>query len=61
MVGMFDLRLIGVAGVAKRLPVAPLRNLLPWAALGFVLCVASGLVFVTGLMNNVALHPYVTL
>ena len=58
IVGMFDLRLIGVA---KGLPVAPLRNLLPWAALGFVLCVASGLVFVTGLMNNVALHPYVAL
>ena len=28
---------------------------------GFVLCVASGLVFVTGLMNNVTLHPYVAL
>lgn len=58
IVGMFDLRLIGVA---KRLPVAPLRKLLPWGVFGFVLCVGSGLVFVTGLMQNVNLHPYVAL
>lgn len=58
IVGMFDLRLIGVA---KRLPVAPLRQLLPWGVFGFVLCVCSGLVFVTGLIQNVNLHPYVAL
>ncbi len=58
IVGMFDLRLLGVA---KRLPVAPLRRLLPWAVFGLVLCVVSGLVFVTGLMNNVALHPWMAL
>ena len=54
IVTVFDLRLLGVA---KRLPVAPLRRLLPWAVLGFALCVGSGLVFVTGLWANVALHP----
>jgi hypothetical protein len=58
IVGMFDLRLIGVA---KRLPVAPLRQLLPWAVFGFILCVGSGLVFVAGLMQNVSMHPYVAL
>lgn len=51
---MFDVRLLGVA---KRLPVAPLRRLLPWAVLGFALCVTTGLVFVTGLWANVAVHP----
>ena len=54
IVTLFDLRLLGVA---KRLPVAPLRRLLPWAVLGFVLCVVTGLVFVTGLWANVKTHP----
>lgn len=54
IVTLFDLRLLGVA---KRLPVAPLRRLLPWAVLGFTLCVATGLIFVTGLWANVAVHP----
>ena len=34
-----------------------MRQLLPWALFGFVLCVFSGLVFVTGLWANVKLHP----
>jgi hypothetical protein len=54
IVAMYDIRLMGVA---KRIPVAPLRQLLPWALFGFVLCVFSGLVFVTGLWANVKLHP----
>jgi hypothetical protein len=54
IVTLFDLRLLGVA---KRLPVAPLRRLLPWAVFGFVLCVVTGLIFVTGLWANVAVHP----
>lgn len=58
IVAMFDLRLIGVA---RRLPIKPLRDLLPWAVFGLILCVFSGLVFVAGLMNNVAMHPYVAL
>ena len=54
IVTMFDLRLLGVA---KQLPVAPLRRLLPWAVFGFVLCVVTGLLFVTGLWANVKTHP----
>jgi hypothetical protein len=44
IVGVFDLRLLGMA---KRLPVAPLQRLMPWALLGFVLSLGSGLVFIT--------------
>ena len=55
IVGLFDLRLLGVA---KRLPVAPLKKLLPWGVLGLVLCVVTGLVFVTGLLANVKMHPW---
>ena len=51
---IFDIRLLGVA---KQIPLAPLRKLLPWAVLGFVLCVFSGLIFVTGLWANVKTHP----
>jgi len=49
-VGMFDLRLLGMA---KGLPIAALRRLLPWGVFGFVLCVSSGLMFVLGLNANV--------
>ena len=44
IVGVFDLRLLGMA---KRLPVAPLQRLMPFALLGFVLSLGSGLVFIT--------------
>jgi len=44
IVGVFDLRLLGMA---KRVPVAPLQRLMPWALLGFVLSLGSGLVFIT--------------
>lgn len=44
IVGVFDLRLLGMA---KRLPVAPLQRLMPFAVLGFVLSLGSGLVFIT--------------
>lgn len=54
IVTIYDLR---VMGVAKSMPVAPLRQLLPWAVLGLILCVFTGLVFVTGLWANVATHP----
>lgn len=57
-VGLFDLRLLGVT---KGLPVVPLRRLLRWGVLGFVLCVASGFVFVGGVYANVETHPYVVL
>ncbi|OFW01201.1 MAG: hypothetical protein A3I61_08170 [Acidobacteria bacterium RIFCSPLOWO2_02_FULL_68_18] len=49
IVVMFDLRILGMA---KRVPVAPLAELLPWAVLGFVLAVVTGLGFVLGLRAN---------
>jgi len=58
IVAMFDLRLLGMA---KHLPIAPLRRLLPWGVFGFVLCVGSGAAFVTGIEANVSIHPYVIL
>jgi len=45
IVGVFDLRLLGMA---KQLPVAPLQRLMPWALLGFVLSLASGVAFIAG-------------
>ena len=55
MVGMFDLRLLGVA---KEIPVKSLRRLLPWGILGFVLVTISGLMFATGIYANIRIHPY---
>jgi hypothetical protein len=43
IVGIFDLRLLGVA---KRLPIAPLQRLMPWALLGFSISLGTGIVFV---------------
>ena len=54
-VGMFDLR---VLGMAKGLPMAAVRRLLPWGVFGFSLCVATGLVFVTGFRANLPMNPY---
>jgi hypothetical protein len=55
VVGFFDLRLLGAA---RGLPVAPLKRLLPWGVVGFILCLTSGLVFVLGLRGNIPVHPY---
>ena len=54
-VGMFDLRILGMA---KGLPVAALKRLLPWGVFGFILCVVTGLTFVTGIRANVPSAPY---
>ena len=54
-VGSFDLRLLGVA---RGLPLSVLNRLVPWGVFGFALCVATGLVFVTGIEANVPTHPY---
>src|SRR5688572_21963177 len=45
VIGLMDLRLLGVA---KRVPFAPLHRLLPWAILGFVICLFTGIVFFAG-------------
>ena len=57
-VGTYDLRLLGVG---KGIPLALLKRVLPWGATGFLLCVASGFVFVGGIVSNVGTHPYVVL
>ncbi len=44
-VGILDLRLLGIA---KGLPVAQIHRLVPWGVFGFVLCVISGIMFVSG-------------
>jgi hypothetical protein len=49
IVGMFDLR---VLGVAKELPLASLKRLLPWGVVGFVLCLVTGALFVGGMGAN---------
>jgi len=49
IVGSFDLRLLGVA---KGLPLAALKRLLPWGVFGFVLCLITGGMFVGGLGAN---------
>jgi hypothetical protein len=57
-VGMLDLRMLGMA---KQVPPAALKKLIPWGVFGFVLCVATGFIFVTGLYANINVHPYVVL
>jgi len=57
-VGSFDMRLLGLA---KGLPLSLLNRLVPWGVFGFVLCVVTGLVFVTGIEANVGSHPYAVL
>jgi hypothetical protein len=44
-VGLFDLRLIGVA---KGLPFAALQRLIPWGVLGFLISLSTGVMFVLG-------------
>jgi hypothetical protein len=57
-VGILDLRMLGMA---KQLPPAALKKLIPWGVFGFVLCLATGLFFVTGIWANINVHPYVVL
>ena len=57
-VGTYDLRLLGVG---KGIPLSLLKRALPYGVVGFVLCVASGFVFVGGMVSNVGTHPYVVL
>jgi len=54
-IGLFDLRMLGFA---KRLPIEPFKQILPWGVVGFVLCTVTGLVFVTGLQANVPIPAY---
>ncbi|MGE0446322.1 MAG: hypothetical protein AB7P99_13920 [Vicinamibacterales bacterium] len=44
-IGVLDLRLIGLA---RRLPVAPLQQLVPWGVAAFAVNVVTGVMFVAG-------------
>src|SRR3954465_12571767 len=57
-VGILDLRLLGMA---KGFPVGAIKKLIPWGVFGFVLCLATGFLFVTGIYANINVHPYVVL
>ncbi len=57
-VGIYDLRLLGVA---KDIPVASLRRLLPWGVFGFTLTTITGVLFTTGIYANIEIHPYTVL
>ena len=35
-------------GVAKSVPLAPLHRLMPWAIVGFGICLVTGFIFVSG-------------
>ena len=56
-IGVFDLRLLGMA---KGLPAQPLSRLIPWGLAGFLLNVATGALFFVGepanYVNNVAFY-----
>jgi hypothetical protein len=43
-IGMFDLRLLGVA---KRIPIAALHRLVPWGVLGYVINICTGFLFLS--------------
>ena len=47
--------------MAKELPVAAVKRLIPWGVFGFVICLATGFIFVTGMYANINVHPYVVL
>jgi hypothetical protein len=57
-VGILDLRLLGLA---KDLPVAPIKRLIPWGVFGFVLCLATGFIFVAGMYANINVPGYIVL
>ena len=44
-IGIFDLRLIGIG---KRIPIAALHRVIPWGIAGYVLNMATGLLFLMG-------------
>jgi hypothetical protein len=49
IIGLMDLRLLGVA---KKMPFAPLHRLLPFAIAGFVICLLTGSLFFAGDPNQ---------
>lgn len=54
IIGPLDLRLMGFM---KRVPVAALRSLVPWAVLGFVINLVTGLLFFIGAPEQYVSNP----
>jgi hypothetical protein len=53
-IGMFDLRMIGLA---KRVPVAALHRLIPFGILGYCMNVATGITFLAGAPDQYIYNP----
>ncbi len=60
-IGVFDLRLLGMA---KGLPAKPMSRLIPWGIAGFLLNVVTGVLFFVGepanYVNNIAFYCKMT-
>jgi hypothetical protein len=54
IIGLLDFRLLGFL---RRVPVAALRQLLPWGIAGFVLNLVSGLLFFVGAPDQYIFNP----
>ena len=48
LVGAISLIDLRVLGVAKSLPLGPLHRFVPWGVTGFVMCLLTGILFVSG-------------
>jgi hypothetical protein len=49
IVSLIDLRMLGIV---KRVPFGPLHKLLPWAVLGFVINIVTGVLFFVGIPSQ---------
>ena len=53
-VGIFDLRLMGVA---RRIPLSALHRLIPWGIAGFVVNILTGICFITNAAGQYMYNP----
>src|SRR5262245_29108465 len=53
-IGLFDLRLIGLA---KKIPIAALHRLIPWGITGYVINILTGICFLTAEGNQYVYNP----
>jgi len=53
IIGTLDLRILGLF---KSLPIAALRPLVPWAVVGFIANLLTGLIFMTGTNQGVSFY-----
>jgi hypothetical protein len=53
-IGLFDLRLIGMA---KKIPIAALHRLIPWGISGYIINILTGICFLTAEGNQYVYNP----